>query len=216
MKRLLLVRHGRPDEGNAKRPGDPPLHAAGRNHATRLATRLRIEGVDRIVCSPQQRAMDTAAPLARLLGLVPEIHSGLAEVDHGTERYRSVKTLQLEEPQRWKEFLASPARFFGKDPVVFEANVLQCFAAILADPHDSCIAVFSHGMTIKTLLYSVLGVKGSPHSLIAIDHCSVSRVSGQGLETLRVESINESLCKPPQEDRPAHPTIRHPHPQDSE
>lgn len=204
MKRLLLVRHGQPDEGNAERPGDPPLHLVGHNHASGLAARLHLEVVDRIVCSPQQRAMDTAAPLARLLGLVSEIHSGLAEVDYGTDRYRSVKTMQLEEPQRWKDFLASPARFFGKDPAEYETNVLQCFAAILADPRGSCIAVFSHGMTIKTLLYSVLGVEGSPHSLITIDHCSVSRVSGEDLETLRIESINESLCEPLQEYLPAH------------
>lgn len=204
MKKLLLIRHGLPHEGHATLPGDPPLHVLGRSHAKRLATRLRHEGVDRIVCSPQQRAIDTAAPLARLLGLVPEIHTGLAEVDHGTDRYRSVKTLQLEEPHLWKEFLAAPAKFFGKDPVEYEASVLSTFEAILNDPRGNCIAAFSHGMTIKTLLYSVLGVRGGPHSLVTIDYCSISRVSGKSFGSLRIDSLNESLCKPPSNGALAH------------
>jgi len=203
MKTLLLIRHGRPDEGHVHRPGDPPLHPLGRRHAKRLASRLQTLGVDRIVCSPQQRAIDTAAPLARALGLAPELHTGLAEVDFGTDRYRSVQTLQAEEPLRWKEFVASPARFFGKDPAEYEAGVLRTFEAILADPHGSCIAVFSHGMTIKTLLYAVLGVHAGAHSLIAIDWCSVSRVNGTALGQMRIGSINESLCKPPPDETTA-------------
>jgi probable phosphoglycerate mutase len=197
MKRLLLIRHGMPHEGHAKHPGDPPLHAVGRAHARRLAARLRAEGVDRIVCSPQQRAIDTAAPLARLLDLRPEIHDGIAEVDYGTDRYRSVQTLQREEPQRWREFLADPARFFGKDSRAYEAGVLQAFEEILADPRDQCVAAFSHGMTIKTLLCAALGVRGNSHSLLTLDHCSVSRVTGESVANLRILSINESLCSPP-------------------
>jgi broad specificity phosphatase PhoE len=200
MKRLLLIRHGMPHEGHATQPGDPPLDGRGRRHAQRLAGRLRGEGVDRIVCSPQLRAAETAAPLVRLLNLVPEVHDGLAEVDHGTERYRSVATLQSEEPLRWKDFLASPARFFGKDPAAYEANVLRAFDDILRDARGTCVAAFSHGMTIKTLLYAALGVRGGSHSLITIDHCSVSRVAGSQLTDLRIVSINESLCKRPPEE----------------
>jgi probable phosphoglycerate mutase len=200
MTRLLLIRHGLPHEGHARQPGDPPLHTLGRAHARRLATRLLAEGVDRIACSPQQRAIDTAAPLAKRLGLLPEINEGLAEVDHGTVRYRSVPTLQREEPERWQEFIAAPAKFFGKDPAVYEATVLRTFDALLADSRDGCVAVFSHGMTIKTLLYAALGVRGSSHSLLTLDHCSVSRVAGTGVATLRIQSINESVCAPP-----AHP-----------
>jgi len=175
MKHVLLVRHALPHEGHDRHPGDPPLHPDGRRHAQRLARRLAREGIDRIVSSPQRRALDTARPLVRLLGLVPVVHEGLAEVDHGTPRYR-------------------PARFFGKDPDRWRQGVLDAFAAVLADADASCIAVFAHGMTIKTILCDALGA-GNGHARFSIDHGSVSRVSGTGLGRLRVDSVNESLAR---------------------
>jgi broad specificity phosphatase PhoE len=184
MKHLLLVRHGLPHEGHATRPGDPPLHPDGRRHALRLAHKLKREGIDRIVSSPQQRALDTAAPLARLLGIEPDVLEGLAEVDHRTDRYRSVETLRAEEPQRWDEFMASPERFFGRDPAVYRAGVVAAYRAIVADPRGTRIAVFTHGMATKTILFSIA-------------HCSVSRLSGSAVPGLRVDSVNESLCAPP-------------------
>ncbi|MBT2301906.1 histidine phosphatase family protein [Variovorax paradoxus] len=196
MKRLLLIRHGLPHEGHPGQPHDPPLHLLGRRHAQRLARQLAADGIDRIVCSPQQRAIDTAMPLARKLGLTPEIHDGLAEVDHGTGRYRSVDTLRAEGPERWAEFVASPARFFGKDPAEYEANVLQTFESIVADTRGARIAVFSHGMTIKTILCAALGVREGLFGRFTIAHCSVSRLSGRALSDMRVDSVNESLCKP--------------------
>ena len=58
MKQLLLVRHGRPHEGHASKPGDPPLHPSGHAQARALAAkRLHLEPIERIVCSPQQRAL---------------------------------------------------------------------------------------------------------------------------------------------------------------
>ncbi len=197
MKRVLLVRHGLPHEGHPVHPGDPPLHPDGRRHAQRLARRLAREGIDRIVSSPQRRALETAQPLVRLLGLVPVVHDGLAEVDHGTPRYRSVDTLRAEEPARFAEFLASPARFFGKDPVQWRQRVLDAFAAVLADADASCIVVFAHGMTIKTILCTALGAE-SGYARFTIDHGSVSRVSGADLDRLRVDSVNEALCPRPE------------------
>lgn len=194
MKHVLLVRHALPHEGHDRHPGDPPLHPDGRRHAQRLARRLAREGIDRIVSSPQRRALDTARPLVRLLGLVPVVHEGLAEVDHGTPRYRSVDTLRAEGPERFAEFQASPARFFGKDPDRWRQGVLDAFAAVLADADATCIAVFAHGMTIKTILCDALGA-GNGHARFSIDHGSVSRVSGTGLGRLRVDSVNESLAR---------------------
>jgi broad specificity phosphatase PhoE len=132
IKQLLLIRHGQPDEGHALRPGDPPLHATGHAQARALVLRrLGFEPIDRIVCSPQQRALDTAAPLSRLLGLEVEVIGGLAECDRGTSRYRSPDTIRREEPHRWAEFLASPPRFLGLDPDVFRDTVLVAFESLL-------------------------------------------------------------------------------------
>ncbi len=206
MKHLRLIRHGLPHEGHSTHPHDPPLKEVGRRHAERLAHRLKFEGIDRIVCSPQQRAMDTASPLVNLLGLPLEIIEGLAEVDRFAGHYRSGETLFAE--GRWDEFIAAPARYMGRDPSEYRETVLGAFSQVANDPKGSRIAVFSHGMTIKTILCAVLGLSDEAFALFSTGHCSVSRLSGNGFErsvsaktlseqTLRrmkVESINETLA----------------------
>lgn len=206
VKHLLLIRHSLPDEGHHTHPHDPPLKEEGHRHAENLAHRLKHEGIDRIVCSPQQRAIDTATPLVNLLGLPLEIIEGLAEVDRFAGHYRSGETLFAE--GRWDEFIAAPARYMGRDPVEYRDTVLGAFSEVANDPRGSRVAVFSHGMTIKTILCAVLGLSDEAFALFSTGHCSVSRLSGNGFETVRsakvtsekplrrmkVESINEALA----------------------
>jgi len=203
MKHLLVVRHAFPHEGHPSRPHDPPLHVDGRRHALRLARRLQREGIDRIVSSPQQRALDTAAPLARLLGIRPEIFEGLAEIDRHTDRYRSVETFRAEEPERWDEFVASPVRFFGRDPEAFRAGIVDAYRTIVEEPGGTRIAVFTHGMTTKTILGAVLGLAEVRYTQFSIAHCSVTRLSGTTLSAMRIDSLNETLCAPVRPERAA-------------
>jgi broad specificity phosphatase PhoE len=200
MKHLLLIRHALPDEGHATSPVDPPLHEDGHRHARRLAEALADplagEGIDRIVCSPQQRALDTAAPLVELLGLDLEVIEGLAEVDRFADvPYRSAETLRAMEPQRWAEFVASPARFLGRDPLAYRQTVADTFRRLIAEPGARKIAVFSHGMTIKTVLGLVLGLDTEGHGHFSLGHCSVTRLSGRALSRMRVDSVNETLTR---------------------
>ena len=176
MKQLLLIRHGLPHEGYPTRPNDPPLHQDGHRQAERLAKVLVGERIDRIVCSPQQRAKDTAAPLVALTGLPLEVYDGLAEIDRLTGRYRSAETIRAEGPDRWAEFVASPAKFMGLDPMVYRDAVVATLCDIVHDPRGSRVAVFSHGMTIKTMICAVLGLNDNGFSLFSTGHCSVSRL----------------------------------------
>jgi len=191
MTKLILVRHGMPDEGHLLQPQDPPLNQTGESQAAQIAERLAAEGVGRIVSSPQTRAQNTAAPLARQLGLAIETMEGLAEVDRYADRYRSPETIRKENPGRWEEFQQSPARFFGRDDNEFRRGVLQAFAAIMAEPRQPTIAVFTHGMPIKTLLLHILGLTTAVK--FTIGHCSVTRVTGDSIDMLRIESVNETL-----------------------
>jgi len=72
--RLLLARHGQ-STWNAERrwqgQGDPPLSAQGRRQAVALADALAAEGVEALVASDLARAAETAAIVARRLGLPP-------------------------------------------------------------------------------------------------------------------------------------------------
>ncbi|WP_440640850.1 histidine phosphatase family protein [Bradyrhizobium sp. PUT101] len=186
--RLILVRHGEPDEGNPLDPGDPALTREGALQARRVAELLAGEGIDRIVSSPQRRARLTAHPLASLTDLPIEIVEGLAEVDLHTDRYRSPETIKREYPERWTEFLASPAAFFGKDEAEFNATVLRACEQLLAS-RARVIAVFSHGTPVKVLVQHALRLES--RSKLRIGHCSLTRISGTTLADLAVECIND-------------------------
>jgi broad specificity phosphatase PhoE len=191
MTKLILVRHGMPEEGHLLQPQDPPLSKMGESQAAQIAERLAVEGAGRIVSNPQTRAQNTAAPLAQKLGLAVETIEGLAEVDRYTDRYRSPETIRKENPERWEEFQLSPARFFGREDGEFRTGVLKAFANIIAEPRQTTIAVFTHGAPIKILLLHILGLTAL--AKFTIGHCSVSRITGESIDALRIESVNETL-----------------------
>lgn len=73
---MILLRHGQSEfnlrlEESGQDPGipDAPLTLLGHRQAERAAEALAGEDIRRILCSPYTRALQTAAPIARRLGL---------------------------------------------------------------------------------------------------------------------------------------------------
>jgi broad specificity phosphatase PhoE len=73
---MILLRHGQSEfnlhfTATRRDPGikDPKLTPLGQYQAEQAAEALAAQGVGRIIASPYTRALQTAAPLARLLGL---------------------------------------------------------------------------------------------------------------------------------------------------
>ena len=80
---VTLLHHGEPDwaPGGGASVDDPGLTPYGRRQAEQAATALAKERVDRIYVSPYQRSQETAAPLARMLGLDIVTIPGFREVE---------------------------------------------------------------------------------------------------------------------------------------
>lgn len=72
-KMVILVRHAEKAPETSDAPGDPNLSAAGAARAAALAQALEGMKVTAIVTTHLQRTGQTAAPLARALGLTPEV-----------------------------------------------------------------------------------------------------------------------------------------------
>ncbi|WP_084725615.1 histidine phosphatase family protein [Streptacidiphilus melanogenes] len=87
---LLLLRHGETALTPERRfsgvgGADPGLSEVGRSQAARAAgsTLLVAAGVEAVVCSPLRRCRQTAAVVARRLGLEVVVEEGLREADFG-------------------------------------------------------------------------------------------------------------------------------------
>lgn len=82
---IHLIRHGETERNGTHYIGrsNPPLNATGMAQADRLADQLGLCPVGRVISSPLDRAVQTASPLARRLGLPVEQDPALMEFDFG-------------------------------------------------------------------------------------------------------------------------------------
>lgn len=94
---IVVVRHAeRADGGAAGAPGmvspakDPPLSAAGKARAARLASMLRSAGIAHVFTTEYKRTRETAAPLAAQLKLT-QVMAAAKDIDPLVERVRQVK-----------------------------------------------------------------------------------------------------------------------------
>src|SRR3954469_6715251 len=84
---ILLVRHGESQPAVAGQSfalkdghGDPSLSPEGVVEAEAVGDRLSTERIDAIYVSSLRRTAETAAPLARRLGITPVVDADLREV----------------------------------------------------------------------------------------------------------------------------------------
>ncbi|MEM7099562.1 MAG: histidine phosphatase family protein [Pseudomonadota bacterium] len=114
---IILVRHGESRAASKDNPfpllngqGDPELHANGEVQAQRVGERLRHETVHAIYVTSLQRTVQTAAPLAKHLGLTPIVEPDLREVflgewEGGVMRIKAAEDhpiyQQVQDEQRW-------------------------------------------------------------------------------------------------------------------
>lgn len=187
--KLTLVRHGRPDEGHAERPHDPPLRADGLRQAEAVATLLAQDGVTQIVASPLLRAHETALPLARRLGLPVRTIDGWAEADRHLAVYRSTETLRGQGDAEWRRFLADPVGYLGGDTASFKAAVLGALQSTTAVDDGAHVAVFTHGLPINVVLSHALALE----TFISFrpDYGSVTRLLSRG-GRIGIASVNET------------------------
>ena len=111
-----LVRHGETDWNKAGRwqgHANVPLSERGREQALALAEGWsrdpEARGLGPLFCSDLDRCVETAAPLARLLGLDPQLDPRLRELDVGDWSGKIRSEIAQTEPE-------ALARFDAEDP----------------------------------------------------------------------------------------------------
>lgn len=190
--RLLFVRHGQTDTTiNNAFCGvtDAQLTPMGHRQAQALAERLRHERIDALYCSPQQRALDTAAPVADTQGL--EIHqdNALREIDFGLWENRDRPTLLAEYSRlinAWDRglWMGNPSGGETRQAVI--ARVIPCIIELLNKHTGKNIMVVSHRTTLCLLVSHMLDMPLSSSRRMQISPASLTelRVTGEHVQMI--------------------------------
>ncbi|MGW6695051.1 histidine phosphatase family protein [Rhodococcus sp. NPDC054953] len=188
---LLLIRHALPDHVvTVDGPADPALTAEGRAQAERLPGALAPYPVARIISSPQLRARQTAAPLARTLGIEVGVDPGLAEYDSELSHYIPIHEAKTAAPEAYARILAGHLPGFVDEPA-FRARVLAAMGRIVAAAdHEHTVAVVAHGGVINIYLQHLLGLDRP--LTFPVDYTSVSRILFSRNGKARPASVNET------------------------
>jgi probable phosphoglycerate mutase len=179
---IALVRHGRTATTGRVLPGRAPglhLSDAGRAQAAAVATRLA--GLPRhpaaVYASPLERAQETAAPIARALGLRVRTDQGLLECDFGD--WTGARLAALRRRAEWRAVQGAPSTFRFPRGESFAAMQARAWSAVveLGERHagQSVVAV-SHADPIKAVVAMALGVPLDLFQRTVISTCSVSVV----------------------------------------
>ena len=166
MTRVHVIRHGKPASTWGDSDEDPGLDAVGQQQAEAVARGLLAlpPGLrpDRVVSSPLRRCRETAAPLARALGVAVEIDPRVGEVP-------TPAALTAEQRPGWLK-----AAFGGlwreiegdRDYVAWTRDVA---AGVAAYPGA---AVFSHFVALNAAVSAATG--GEAVMAFRPDHTSVT------------------------------------------
>ncbi|MDF6042483.1 histidine phosphatase family protein [Streptomyces sp. JH14] len=161
---LLLARHGETIwHGEDRYAGisDIPLSEEGRRQAEQLARWTVRHRVDAIWTSTVSRAIETAEPACRALGLVPLPEHDLRECDFGAMEGCTLAEFAAEDPAWAEAYRADPVihAFPGaEDPRTAAARGTAALRRIAYCHPGQRVLVVSHGTVLRLVLCELLSI----------------------------------------------------------
>jgi broad specificity phosphatase PhoE len=189
---IVLVRHGLPlrvelETGIA----DPELAAEGHEQAAKMAAYLGVEDVEAVYVSPLRRALETARPLCKVLGLEAVVSEGVAEFDRNSREYVPVEELRATNDPRWEKLLRGEWDGVDEDPSIFKARVVATVEDMIARHPGGRVVVVCHGGVINQYLAHVLGIDTNI-GFFYPKYTSIHRVMAARSGQRSIVSINEA------------------------
>ncbi|WP_280690434.1 histidine phosphatase family protein [Kitasatospora sp. GAS204B] len=201
--RIVFWRHGQTSwnlDSRFQGSTDIPLTEHGRGQARRAARLLAGLRPDLLISSDLQRAADTAAELATLVGLEAQLHEGLRETYAGSWQGLTHAEIRARYPEEYAAFgRGEPVRRGGGElsSEVADRSVPVVLDAFEKLPEDGTLVVVSHGGTIRTMLGRLLGLDPSLWECFGgLSNCCWS-VLGQGARGWRLLEHNAGTLPEP-------------------
>lgn len=180
MTLFLLIRHGENDYIKkgllAGRLPGVHLNEKGRAQAQTLAEKLASAPIKAIYSSPLERAIETAEPLAKALGLEIIPRAGLIETDNGEWVGQSVK--RLRRLKVWRELAHNPSlfRFPGGESIADCQNRMVQELEVLRRMHlaEAMLVCVGHADPIKQAVGYYIGLPPDNFRRLMISPASVT------------------------------------------
>ncbi len=178
MNRLLLIRHATNDWVGKRVAGWTPgisLNEEGRKQAARLAEGLSSVPLAAIYCSPLERAVETAEPIASSHGVDIEIRDSIGE-----SRYGELDGKRIEEvfkSELWEQWLRRPSttRFPGAETTYeVQVRVVSALEEILHQHPEGNVAVVSHADPIRVAVAHYIGLPLDLAGRLSVSPASVT------------------------------------------
>lgn len=193
---LYLIRHAEHDrlgQTLCGRMDGVGLGQPGREQARRLAGHLAPLRLARVISSPMQRAVETAAPLAQRLGFPVEVAPELDELDFGCWTGRRFDELARDPAWRvWNTDRGRARPPSGETMLEAQARASTWLHHLVAENGAKACAAVSHGDLIKALVAHVLGLPLHFHDRLEISPASVTTLVG-GDWGIKIHSLNEVI-----------------------
>ena len=199
---ILMVRHGRTPTTGKVLPGRAKgLHLSddGVAEAKRVAERIaEMKKVSAIYASPLERTRETAAPIAKTLGLDIITHKGLLECDFGSWTGASLTSLMKK--KEWTTVQRAPSSFRfpnGESFTEMQTRIVGALDEIRRAHPGKVVVCVSHADPIKAALAHAMGTHLDLFQRIVVSTCSVSAVAyaETGPVVLTVNSTGGSLAE---------------------
>ncbi len=204
MTELYFVRHGRTAENTAKRfqgHTDTDLDQVGRRQAERLAARLATHEIHAIYSSDLARARQTAAPLARRLGLHTTARRDLREIDVGSAAGLTKDELNERHPTIFGE--GWPAVRFpdGESYEEMSARVSSAAREIAAAHRGQRVALLSHGGAIRGAIVGLANIPFPTLAGLVVINTSITSIAIDEHGIGRLRMVNDAAHLEPWADK---------------
>ena len=193
---VLLVRHGQTTTTGTILPGRAAgLHLADRGIEQADAAAARIGargGIAAVYASPLERTRETAAPIAKAVGLRTKVAKGLLECDFG--EWTGRKLADLAKLPEWRIVQSAPSTFRfpgGESFTEMQTRICTQIDRLVAAHRGEAIVCVSHADPIKAAVAQAVGTHLDLFQRIVVSPCSITPIL-YGAGTPVVLAINST------------------------